>query len=146
MSVTLPEKTDAIAGTGKIWLGPPDIAAARRGRVGAIMRKVFSVCLFSSCLVFSSLSGQAGQAPEGQAGSPAAPASAPAPAKAAAPSTSRSDAAEARYRAWVEKEHAQDAAVFSKEKGKIEDKYKGYVRPKREKKDAKAEPAPAKAN
>jgi hypothetical protein len=82
----------------------------------------------------------------GQPAQTAAPASQPAtpPAKAAGPSTTRSDAAEARYRDWVDKEHAQDAAEFAKEKSKVEDKYKGYVRPKREKKDGKAEPAPAK--
>lgn len=69
------------------------------------------------------------------------PASAPAKPAPAPASSARSDAAEARYRNWVEKEHAQDAAVFAKEKTKIEDKYKGYVRPKREKKDAKGEQA-----
>ena len=67
------------------------------------------------------------------------PASAPAKPAPAPASSARSDAAEARYRSWVEKEHAQDAAVFAKEKTKIENKYKGYVRPKREKKDAKGE-------
>lgn len=76
------------------------------------------------------------------------PASAPAKPAPAPASSARSDAAEARYRDWVEKEHAQDAAVFAKGKTKIEDKYKGYVRPKHDKKDAKAEPAtpPAKGN
>ena len=69
------------------------------------------------------------------------PASAPATPAPAPASSARSDAAEARYRTWVEKEHAQDAAVFAKEKTKIEDKYKGYVRPKRDKKDAKGEQA-----
>ena len=71
-------------------------------------------------------------------GNPASAPTKPAPAPA---SSARSDAAEARYRNWVEKEHAQDAAVFAKEKTKIEDKYKGYVRPKREKKDVKGEQA-----
>lgn len=77
------------------------------------------------------------------AAAPAAdnPAAAPAKSAPAPASSARSDAAEARYRSWVEKEHAQDAAVFAKEKTKIEDKYKGYVRPKREKKDAKGEQA-----
>jgi len=69
------------------------------------------------------------------------PAAAPAKAAPAPASSARSDAAEARYRSWVEKEHAKDAAEFAKEKTKIEDKYKGYVRPKREKKDAKGEQA-----
>ena len=69
------------------------------------------------------------------------PAAAPAKSAPAPASSARSDAAEARYRSWVEKEHAKDAAVFAKEKTKIEDKYKGYVRPKRDKKDAKGEPA-----
>ena len=62
------------------------------------------------------------------------------------PSTARSDAAEARYRAWSEREHAKDAAEFAKEKSKIEDKYKGYVRPKRDKKNAKGEAAPDKGS
>ena len=70
-----------------------------------------------------------------------------APAKSGSVDTSRSDAAEARYRAWVEREHAQDSAEFQKDKTKIEDKYKGYVRPKREKKkSAKAGETPDKAN
>lgn len=76
-------------------------------------------------------------------GAPAAqtPAAKPAPVD---PATA---AAEARYRAWVDKEHAADAAAFAKEKTKIEDKYKGYVRPKHDKKkDAKAEPAAPKGN
>ena len=41
------------------------------------------------------------------------------------PSNPATDAAEARYRAWVDREHAADAAEFAKEKSKIEDKYKG---------------------
>lgn len=91
----------------------------------------------SLCLCAPAAFGQ--QQPAAPAGdnpttAPAKPAPAPA-------SSARSDAAEARYRSWVEKEHAQDAAVFAKEKTKIEDKYKGYVRPKREKKDAKGEQA-----
>lgn len=90
--------------------------------------------LLASSLVLSSLPVWAGQEP--QAAPPAA-----APAKAAGPSTTRSDAAEARYRDWVDKEHAKDAAEFAKDKSKIESKYKGYVRPKREKKDGKAAPA-----
>ena len=111
------------------------------------MRTIFSSFLLASCLLLPSLPTQAGQTPEGQTARPAEPAAASAPAQAAtpaktaSPSTARSDAAEERYRAWVEKEHADDSAVFSKDKGKIEDKYKGYVRPKHDKKDAKAEPA-----
>ncbi|EFL52137.1 hypothetical protein DesfrDRAFT_1306 [Solidesulfovibrio fructosivorans JJ]] len=63
------------------------------------------------------------------------------------PSNPATDAAEARYRAWVDREHAADAAEFAKEKNKIEDKYKGYVRPKHDKKkNAKAEPATPKGN
>ncbi len=77
----------------------------------------------------------------------AAPAPAPqaqsAPADKPHPSTPRADAAEARYRAWSEREHAKDAAEFTKDKTKIEDKYKGYVRPKREKKDAATNQPPA---
>lgn len=84
----------------------------------------------------------------------ASPASCPAQAQTNAPAqaapaqpavsgsaAARSDAAEARYRAWVEREHARDAASFAQEKTKIEDKYKGYVRPPREKKDAKTKTA-----
>ena len=70
------------------------------------------------------------------------PAADPAPAKPAAASApaaaARSDAAEARYRNWVEKEHAKDDANFVKGKTKIEDKYKGYVRPPHEKKTGKS--------
>ena len=93
----------------------------------------------SLCLCVPAAFGQhppAVPAQDNPASAPAKPAPAPVPA-----SSARSDAAEARYRNWVEKEHAQDAAVFAKEKTKIEDKYKGYVRPKREKKDAKGEQA-----
>lgn len=79
--------------------------------------------------------GAAQTAPDGKA-APATP----------RPSTPRSEAAEARYRAWVDREHARDNAEFAKEKSKIEDKYKGYVRPKRDPKDAKTAPASAKAN
>jgi len=101
------------------------------------MRKFVLPFLFGACLMLPSLPAQAGQA-QGQTPSAAAPA----PSQ-KSPSTVRSDAAEARYRAWVEQEHAQDASEFTKEKTKIEDKYKGYVRPKHEKKDAKAAKAAA---
>ena len=68
-------------------------------------------------------------------------------AKAAAPAASgRIDAAEARYRAWVDREHAQDAAVFQTEKSKVEDKYKGYVRPPHEKKGTKTQKASEKSS
>ena len=93
--------------------------------------------VLSLCLCVPAAFGQqtpAAPAKDNPASAPAKPAPAPA-------SSARSDAAEARYRNWVEKEHAQDAAVFAKGKTKIEDKYKGYVRPKREKKDAKGEQA-----
>ena len=63
----------------------------------------------------------------------ATPAATSAPAK-SGPSNPATDAAEARYRAWVNREHAEDAAEFAKEKNKIEDKYKGYVRPKHDRK------------
>lgn len=65
--------------------------------------------------------------------SPNAAAAKSAPAK-SGPSNPATDAAEARYRTWVDKEHAADAAEFAKEKAKIEDKYKGYVRPKHDRK------------
>lgn len=106
------------------------------------MRKSALPVLLATSLFIASSPVWAGQEP--QATTPAAqPGEQPAaqPAKAGGPSTKRSDAAEARYRAWVDKEHAMDAAEFAKEKSKVEDKYKGYVRPKREKKDGKAEPA-----
>lgn len=109
------------------------------------MRTIVLPILLTTSLLLASTCALAAQ--EGQAAPAAAPAPAPdaaqtaAPAKAAGPSTKRSDAAEARYREWVDKEHAKDAAEFAKEKSKIENKYKGYVRPKREKKDGKAAPA-----
>lgn len=77
------------------------------------------------------------------AGSDSQPSQAPAP-KLTPANEARFEAAEARYRAWTEQEHAKDAAAFAKEKAAIEDKYKGYVRPVR-KKDAKPAPAPAKS-
>ena len=98
--------------------------------------------LLGICLL-APLSVRAADAPGEQPG-PSSQAQAPAPAKTAAPSTARSDAAEARYRAWVEQEHAKDSVEFSKEKNKIEDKYKGYVRPKHDKKTVKPDAAPAK--
>ena len=110
------------------------------------MRIIILPVLLASSLLLGSVSAWAGQEPQAapaaaapSAGSAAAPTATPG--KAAGPSTTRSDAAEARYREWVEKEHAKDAAEFAKDKSKIEGKYKGYVRPKHEKKDGKAEPA-----
>lgn len=100
------------------------------------MRVFASSVLVCSCLLTGIVSAKA-QEPTGQPAAPAAGATAPAPAK-GQPSTTRSDAAEARYRDWVEKEHARDATAFDKEKSKIENKYNGYVRPKREKKDGTA--------
>jgi hypothetical protein len=41
----------------------------------------------------------------------------------------------------VDQEHAKDAAAFQQERSRIEDKYKGYVRPKHEKKVGKTRPA-----
>lgn len=77
---------------------------------------------------------------------PAAPTAKPT-VKATAPAASgRVDAAEARYRAWVDREHAQDAAAFQAEKSKIEDKYKGYVRPPHEKKGATHRKSPEKTS
>ncbi|MFP5259385.1 MAG: hypothetical protein ACLGQH_10215 [Acidobacteriota bacterium] len=109
---------------------------------------VLPVLLTTSLLLAStySLAAQEGQAAPAAAPAPAqtaepTPAPTAAPAKAAGPSTKRSDAAEARYREWVDTEHAKDAVEFAKDKSKIENKYKGYVRPKREKKDGKAAPA-----
>ncbi|KHK02781.1 hypothetical protein [Desulfovibrio sp. TomC] len=106
------------------------------------MRKSALPVLLATSLFIASSPVWAGQEPQAAPPSeqPAAQPTAQ-PAKASGPSTTRSDAAEARYRAWVDKEHAQDAAEFAKEKSKVEDKYKGYVRPKREKKGGKAEPA-----
>lgn len=110
------------------------------------MRILVLPVLLASCLLLAAVPARAGQEapPAPAAAAPSAPAVAAPPAasgKAGSPSTARSDAAEARYREWVEKEHAKDAAEFAKDKSKIESKYKGYVRPKREKKDGKAEPA-----
>lgn len=105
------------------------------------MRIIVLPVLLTTSLLLASTCALAAQ--EGQAAPAAAPAPAQtaAPAPAAGPSTKRSDAAEARYREWVDTEHAKDAAEFAKDKSKIENKYKGYVRPKREKKDGKAAPA-----
>ncbi|OLN30769.1 hypothetical protein DVDV_0471 [Desulfovibrio sp. DV] len=110
------------------------------------MRKSALPVLLATSLLVASSTVCAGQDPQATAppAQPAAQQPAAQPAKAGGASTPRSDAAEARYRDWVEKEHAKDAVEFAKEKSKIEDKYKGYVRPKREKKDGKAESAPAK--
>jgi len=110
------------------------------------MRIIILPVLLASSLLIAAVPARAGQEPQpapAVAATPAAPSAGPvaAPAKAAGPSTTRSDAAEARYREWVEKEHAKDAAEFAKDKSKIEGKYKGYVRPKHEKMDGKAEPA-----
>ena len=102
------------------------------------MRILVLPVLLASSLLLAAVPAWAGQ--EAQP-APAAAAPSAAPGKAGGPSTVRSDAAEARYREWVEKEHAKDAAEFAKDKSKIEGKYKGYVRPKHEKKDGKAEPA-----
>lgn len=114
------------------------------------MQKVLSSIMVAAALAASPLAAGAAEtasqpAATDSAAPQAAPETKPAPAK-ASPSTTKSDAAEARYRAWVDREHAKDATEFAKDKSKIEDKYKGYVRPKREKKDAKAVPAPAKGN
>ncbi|MHC1789717.1 hypothetical protein [Solidesulfovibrio sp.] len=101
------------------------------------MRVFASSVLIASCLLTGAVSVRA-QEPQARptpaAAGSKAPAPAPAPAKAGQPGTARSDAAEARYRDWVEKEHARDASEFNQDKSKIEGKYKGYVRPKREKK------------
>ena len=110
------------------------------------MRILVLPALLASSLLLAAVPAWAGQEaqPAPATAAPSAPAVAAPPAasgKAGGPSTVRSDAAEARYREWVEKEHAKDAAEFAKDKSKIESKYKGYVRPKREKKDGKAEPA-----
>ncbi|WP_300156401.1 hypothetical protein [Solidesulfovibrio sp.] len=112
------------------------------------MRKVAASFVVAGCLLTPAFSVQAAEPAPAAPAAPEAAAQPAAPAKPAkaSPATARSDAAEARYRAWSESEHAKDAAVFAKEKSKIEDKYKGYVRPKREKKDAKAESVPAKGN
>ena len=74
----------------------------------------------------------------------AAPAASPA-AKHAPEGSARATEAEARYRAWVDREHAHDAAAFASEKTKIEDKYKGYVRPPHEKAGNKPKAKPEKS-
>uniref|UniRef100_I2Q3B8 Uncharacterized protein n=1 Tax=Desulfovibrio sp. U5L TaxID=596152 RepID=I2Q3B8_9BACT len=110
------------------------------------MEKVLLSIVVAALLLASPLAAAAaGPAPQPAPAGEAAPEAVPAPAK-ARPSTVKTDAAEARYRAWVDREHAKDATEFAKDKSKIEDKYKGYVKPKREKKDAKAGQAPAQGN
>lgn len=125
------------------------------------MRKVVASLLCSAGLLVAAPTARAADpAPQTPAvAAPQAPAAAPqaqpapasptstTPAPGAHPSSPKADAAEARYRAWSEREHAKDAAEFAKEKSKIEDKYKGYVRPKREKKPAGQDaPAPKTGN
>ncbi|EHJ46052.1 hypothetical protein DFW101_0035 [Solidesulfovibrio carbinoliphilus subsp. oakridgensis] len=110
------------------------------------MEKVLLSIVVAALLLASPLAATAaGPAPQPAAAGDGAPEAAPAPAK-ARPSTVKTDAAEARYRAWVDREHAKDATEFAKDKSKIEDKYKGYVKPQREKKDAKTGQAPAPGN
>lgn len=107
------------------------------------MRKVVASLLCSAGLLVAAPTARAAD-PAPQTPAAAAPQAQPAPAPQTSttpatgthPSSPKADAAEARYRAWSEREHAKDAAEFAKEKSKIEDKYKGYVRPKREKKPA----------
>jgi hypothetical protein len=104
------------------------------------MRKGLLLVLFAACLGTVPALGHAQETapakePAASTAQPAAPQGQPA--VKTTPDTARSGAAEARYRAWVDREHTQDSANFQKEKSKIEDKYKGYVRPKRENKGAK---------
>lgn len=106
------------------------------------MRKGFCSVVMVACLCAPYALGHA-QESSGKA-QPAQPAAQSAPAKKAPPAAPTSEA-EARYRAWVDQEHAKDAVEFQKDKAKIEDKYKGYVRPKRAKKAAKTGQPPAKA-
>lgn len=108
------------------------------------MRKVVASCFVAASVLVAAVSAVAAE--PAPAAPPAAEAAKPATPAKQSPSTARSDAAEARYRAWSEREHAKDAVEFAKEKSKIEDKYKGYVRPKRDKKNAKGEAAPDKGS
>lgn len=107
------------------------------------MRKGLFVVAVATCLLAPPALGHA------QESSPAKPASAktapasPVPAQLPPDEAARASAAESRYRAWVDQEHAKDATAFQQERSRIEDKYKGYVRPKHEKKDAKKRPAPS---
>ncbi len=48
--------------------------------------------------------------------------------------------AQERYEDYLEREKAKDATELQGIRAKIEDKYKGYVRPKRDKKNARKEP------
>jgi hypothetical protein len=122
---------------------------SRLGKVG--MRKGLFTIVMAACLCAPlNTLGHAQETPPAKA-QPAPAAQQPAqpagqPAAKATADTARSGAAEARYRAWVDREHTQDSVEFQKGKAKIEDKYKGYVRPKREKKATKAEQAPDKGN
>ncbi|WP_428568751.1 MAG: hypothetical protein ACP59X_09965 [Solidesulfovibrio sp. DCME] len=106
------------------------------------MRNKVVVSLFCSAMVLAAaamaLAADPTPAPQAQPPAQQQPAT---PAK-PHPSNPKTDAAEARYRAWSEREHAKDAAEFAKDKSKIEDKYKGYVRPKREKKPAAKDQSP----
>lgn len=104
------------------------------GKVGMRKGLVSFVMAASLCTPYALGHAQDAAPAKAQPSAPAAQQAAPP--KAGGATSPRSDAAEARYRAWVEREHAQDSADFQKEKAKIEDKYKGYVRPKREKKQS----------
>ena len=104
--------------------------------------RTFFLCILLMALMVPLACAQAAETPAPPTG-PAEATSAPAKASGQGhPADARADAAEARYRAWLEREHAKDAAAFTKERSAIEDKYKGYVRPPKEKKDAKPAPAP----
>jgi len=98
------------------------------------MRKGLFLVVVAACLLMPPALGHAQDASKAKAGSAA-------PAASASDMAARAGAAESRYRAWVDQEHAKDAASFQQERSRIEDKYKGYVRPKHEKKVAKTRPA-----
>jgi hypothetical protein len=108
------------------------------------MRKGFCSVVIAACLCAPFALGHAQETPTAKP-QPVAPVAKPVPPKGpagkAAPAAPTS-AAESRYRAWVDREHAKDAVDFQKDKSKIEDKYKGYVRPKRAKKGSKADKSP----
>jgi hypothetical protein len=98
------------------------------------MRKRLFFVVVAACLLMPPALGHAQEASKAPSGSAT-------PAPSATDMAARPGVAESRYRAWVDQEHAKDAAAFQQERSRIEDKYKGYVRPKHEKKVGKTRPA-----
>jgi hypothetical protein len=97
------------------------------------MRKGLFIVVVAACLLTPPALGHAQEAAKAKPGTAA-------PVSTSPDMAARASAAESRYRAWVDQEHAKDAASFQQERSRIEDKYKGYVRPKHEKKVAKTRP------